>query len=304
MATFGKATYNAARYAASRPTYPRQLFEFVFQYHGRVSKARWNTAVDLGCGTGQATLELTPFQKVIGVEPSTKMIEQAWSNAEAAAFPGQVEFKQSGAEDLPFLEDGSVDLITSAQAAHWFNWNKLWKEAARVLRPTGSLAVWGYSEFRLSRYPSATPLINAYSQGTDPANSLGPHWERPGRTIVDEHLVAIPDPADVVPGKFQDFERVFFSGEHYPNLPSPRPVILRKKMTWDDLLAYFRTFSSLHTYHEKYPEDLKHPEGDIAVRFWNRLKAEVAENDNSDIPKDTDEIDIEWPLALILARRV
>lgn len=75
-------------------------------------------------------------------------------------------------------------------------------------------------------------------------------------------------------------------------------------MTWDDLLVYFRTFSSLHTYHERYPEDLQHPDGDIAVRFWNQLKAEVADKDNCDIPKNTDEIDVEWPLALILARRV
>ena len=69
---------------------------------------------------GQATLELTPFQRIIGVEPSTKMIEQARSNAETAALPAQVEFKQSGAEDLPFLEDGSVDLITSGLQNHHF----------------------------------------------------------------------------------------------------------------------------------------------------------------------------------------
>ena len=70
----------------------------------------------------------------------------------------------------------------------------------------------GYSEFRLARYPDATKLINAYAQGTDPENSLGPHWERPGRTIVDGHLQAIPDPESVVPGQFKDFERVYFTG--------------------------------------------------------------------------------------------
>lgn len=79
----------------------------------------------------------------------------------------------------------------------------------------------GYSEFRLSRYPSAAPLINAYSQGADAENSLGPHWERPGRTILDEHLVAIPDPDAVVPGKFQDFERVYFTGESAPSMTKP-----------------------------------------------------------------------------------
>lgn len=102
----------------------------------------------------------------------------------------------------------------------------------------------------------------------------------------------------------EDFTLFILEGGHHPKLPSPRPVILRKKMTWDDLLGYLRTFSSLHTFHEKYPDDLKRSDGDIAVRFWNQLKADVAQNDKSDIPKDTDEVDVEWPLALILARRV
>ena len=75
-------------------------------------------------------------------------------------------------------------------------------------------------------------------------------------------------------------------------------------MTWGGLLAYLRTFSSLHTFHEKYPDDLKRPDGDIAARFLNGLKYHAAENDGGDIPKDADKVDVEWPVALILARRV
>ena len=161
----------------------------------------------------------------------------------------------------------------------------------------------GYSEFRLTRYPSATPLINAYAQGSDPERSLGPHWERPGRTILDNHLLAVPDPTSGLPGQFSAFERVFFTGDHHPSLPSPRPVILRKEMTWAELMGYFRTFSALHNFHEKYPGDLEREDGDIATRFWRRLKQEVASVDGKDVPKDEDMITIEWPLALILARR-
>ncbi|KAI0700292.1 S-adenosyl-L-methionine-dependent methyltransferase [Cytidiella melzeri] len=299
MATFSKATFNTAKYASIRPTYPRQLYDFIFKYHERGNKARWSTAIDLGCGTGQATTELSAFQKIIGVDPSAKMIEQASRDAATAGLPGQIEYQQSAAEELPFLQDGSIDFVSAAQAAHWFNWTKLWKEAARVMRTDGSLAVWGYSEFRLTGYPSATKLINQYSQGSDPANSLGPHWERPGRTIVDEHLVAIPDPETVVPGAFCDFERVYFTGDYYPNLPDTRPVILRKKMSWDDLMSYLRTFSALHTFHEKYPEDLQRADGDIAGRFLHRLQEEVILQKG----QAAEEIDVEWPLALILARR-
>jgi hypothetical protein len=71
-------------------------------------------------------------------------------------------------------------------------------------------------------------------------------------------------------------------------------------MTWNDLQQYFRTWSSLHTYHERYPEDLTHPEGDIAVRFWKSLKDGV---DKDKKTKDNDLVEIEWPLALILVKK-
>jgi trans-aconitate 3-methyltransferase len=65
-------------------------------------------------------------------------------------------------------------------------------------------------------------------------------------------------------------------------------------MTWDDLHAYFRTFSSLHTFLERFPEDQKNPEGDIADRFLKTLKKETGEATH---------IDIEWPMALMLVKR-
>lgn len=57
MATFAKSTFNAAKYAVSRPTYPRVLFDSVFTYHEQSllipgTNAGWEHAVDLGCGTG------------------------------------------------------------------------------------------------------------------------------------------------------------------------------------------------------------------------------------------------------------
>ncbi|KAJ2956659.1 hypothetical protein NUW54_g14651 [Trametes sanguinea] len=95
-----------------------------------------------------------------------------------------------------------------------------------------------------------------------------------------------------------------YRGSHYPDLPNARPVILRKRLTWEELLGYFRTWSPLHTFHEKYPEDLQREDGDIAVRFWRKLKEEVARSEGKEtVPNDEDTIDIEWPLALLLARK-
>ncbi|EMD36616.1 hypothetical protein CERSUDRAFT_84797 [Gelatoporia subvermispora B] len=333
MATYTKATYDAAKYAAARPTYPRQLFDFVFQYHGRAPGARWEQAVDLGCGTGNATIELTPFKHIIGVEPSERMIAQATqalqtrstfdsdgnAKADYASLASRTRLVHGSAESLDFLEEGSVDLIVSAQAAHWFDWTRLWPEAARVLRRGGSLAVWGYSEFRLPAIPHATPLIHAYSRGSDPATSLGPHWEQPGRTVVDDHLVAIPDP----PAGFHDVERVYFTGDYHPDLPNPRPPILSQRTTWAGLLEYLRTFSSLHTFKEQYPEDATRPGGGIEERFWRRLRREAARTKEAAAPvqvlgwehgvgeegegpmvAEDEEVTIEWPVAMILARKM
>ena len=89
------------------------------------------------------------------------------------------------------------------------------------------------------------------------------------------------------------------AGNHYPDLPSALPVILRKTMQWNDLLEYFHTWSSLHTYHGKFPEDLAHADGNIAVRFWKELK-EGAQKEGGEAE---DEVDIEWPVAMILVKR-
>lgn len=100
----------------ARPTYPKQLYDFLFAYHGRDPRARWDTALDLGCGTGQATLELTPFKHVVGTDPSQGMLAQAREALHARPeinIPGRFKFVQSGAEELGWLEDKSVDMVVS-----------------------------------------------------------------------------------------------------------------------------------------------------------------------------------------------
>ncbi|KAF8479882.1 hypothetical protein JB92DRAFT_3133431 [Gautieria morchelliformis] len=59
-------------------------------------------------------------------------------------------------EELNFLKTGSVDLVVSAQAAHWFDYAKLWVQLAHVLRKDVSVAFWGYSQFQIAGYPGLT----------------------------------------------------------------------------------------------------------------------------------------------------
>lgn len=91
-------------------------------------------------------------------------------------------------------------------------------------------------------------------------------------------------------------------GAYYPDLPSPHPILMRKRMTWHDLYAYLRTSSALHTFLERHPEDADHPEGDLAMRFWRTLLSGAAAQDGVAV-KPEEEVEIEWPLAVILARR-
>ncbi|KAF8885376.1 S-adenosyl-L-methionine-dependent methyltransferase [Gymnopilus junonius] len=339
MSTFAKATFNASTYSASRPTYPPQLFEYIFSFHRRGSKlkeAQWQRAVDVGCGTGQATVRLRPFREVIGIDPSHGMLEKARAYAEKLGQENQsnipkFNFVQGSAEDLStaISENGSVDLLVAAQAAHWFDWSKVWPETFRVLRRGGTAAFWVYAEFRLPEFPALGPRITTYAQGSDPLKSVGNYFQRPGRTILERHLADVPDPSSFIKGgECEEFQRVYFCGDNVPdfipkNAPI-HPVLMRTEMRWRDLLSYFRTWSALHTYHEKNPDDLKQPAdprfldedlanssepldelraGDIAIRFWKDLReGALKANPNAEVGAE-DMVQVEWPVALLLARK-
>jgi SAM-dependent methyltransferase len=70
-------------------------------------------------------------------------------------------------------------LVTVAQGAHWFKRDAFLREAHRVLKPTGTLALFGYGFIEFPTQPTVTSLIREYADGL-----LGPYWE-PGRLIVD-----------------------------------------------------------------------------------------------------------------------
>jgi len=313
MATFAKATFNAARYASVRPTYPTPLYDLVFGFHGANGAPQAGTAVDLGCGTGQVTSELIPkFERVIAVDPSTKMLDQARDTLGQEI--SKLSYVQATAETLlekmPELE-GQVDMITAAQAAHWFKYPQVYASLKRILRPkTGTFAFWGYSEFRFTRWHSLTRLIQEYSGGNDPKISLGPHWEQPGRTIVDSHFDTIQMPTRE--DGFSEVKRVWYALPHHQSGPGVEnhPTMLKKATTWEGLESYLRTFSALHTFLEQNPEEkqlriqggnglYKEDEGDVAQRFLGRCQATLREEGI----EFEDEVEIEWPLSVILARR-
>ncbi|KZS99855.1 uncharacterized protein LAESUDRAFT_667487 [Laetiporus sulphureus 93-53] len=160
-------------------TYLTQLYDFIFSFHAHDPHVKWDTSLDLSCGTRQVTLELIPhFMHIISTDPSSCMIAQAIKSLHSHShLKACVHFVQSMVKELGWLGDGSVDIIISVQAVHWFDWMRLWPEVAHVLHPGESFAArmhLGYSQFWLMHHPSCMPLIHAYLQDM---HALRPYWK-------------------------------------------------------------------------------------------------------------------------------
>lgn len=151
-------------YARFRPTYPAQLFERVFEFAdsaaatgaaaagGRAGGAiQHDVAVDLATGNGQAAIPLARrYAHVIGIDASPEQVKQAPP-------VDNIHFSLGTAEATG-LADACADLVTVAQALHWFNLPQFYAEAARILRPHGVLAIWGYDNCTLG-LPAADLLM-------------------------------------------------------------------------------------------------------------------------------------------------
>jgi hypothetical protein len=123
----------AERYAASRPTYPAELYDWL-----ATECARHALAWDCGTGSGQAARDLAArFERVVGTDPSGEQLRFAPRHP-------RIEWRVARAE-ASGLEAQSVDLISAAAAAHWFEPAAFGAEVRRVAaRPSALLAVWTY----------------------------------------------------------------------------------------------------------------------------------------------------------------
>jgi SAM-dependent methyltransferase len=156
----------AADYAEFRPRYPRELFEYL----GSVTSNRM-VAWDCATGNGQAAVELAEvFDRVIATDASEKQI----ANAELHE---RVEYRIEPAEESD-IESDSIDLIMVAQALHWFDLDRFYAAALRVLKPDGVLAASAYN--LLTVEPAIDEVVNRYY-----FEVVGPFWP-PERVLVEK----------------------------------------------------------------------------------------------------------------------
>jgi ubiquinone/menaquinone biosynthesis C-methylase UbiE len=150
-----------ANYVAYRSSYPAGLIEFLRDELGATKGA---TVADVGSGTGfLSELLLKEGCAVVGVEPNDAMRAAAESRLES--YPNFRSVK--GTAEATTLESKSVDLVTAAQAFHWFDGERAHEEFRRILKSQESVAlVWNM------RRLDATPFLRDYEEllrefGTD-----------------------------------------------------------------------------------------------------------------------------------------
>ena len=132
---------HAKLYAKYRPTFPDDIYDEILKYCS--SNTGRDLAVDVGCGSGQSTRPLSRyFRKVIGSDVSEQQIQSAI--AKTTEEHGNITYQTSPGEDLSFIDDNSVDLITVSQALHWLDHDVFYAEVRRVLKETGVFAAYGY----------------------------------------------------------------------------------------------------------------------------------------------------------------
>jgi SAM-dependent methyltransferase len=194
-------------YSAYRPGYPPALFQFILQ-----QVAEKGTAWDCATGNGQAAKELAPhFKQLFATDHSQKQLDHAHQ------LPNIIYSLQPA--DQTNFSDQTFDLITIAQALHWFCNNNFYKEVKRVAKPGAIIAAWSYSLVRIST--TIDLLLDHYHYHT-----MAPYWDAE-RKYVDEEYRTIPFP-------FREIEAPGFAMEY--------------QWTLDILKGYLNTWSALQKF--------------------------------------------------------
>ena len=192
----------AAGYAKFRPRYPQQLFDFL----GSIAPSR-QLAWDCATGNGQAAIGLASvFDRVIATDASEKQIANAQSHQ-------LIEYRVAPAENSS-LGSGTMDLIMVAQALHWFDLDRFYAEAQRVLKLDGILAASAYNLLHVE--PAIDEVVNRYYYKV-----VGPFWP-PERKLV-ERFADLPFP--------------------FHKLDAPK-FEMTAQWNLDLLIGYLRTWSS------------------------------------------------------------
>jgi len=203
---------HAQVYAASRPDYPAELYDFLAS-----TVKRQHIAWDCAAGNGQATTGLMPyFDTVLMTDASEKQIAQASHCQQTANVQAGVMLAESLA-----IRAGTVDLAVVAQALHWFNLEQFFAELDRVLCNEGVFATWSYGQHTIS--DDCDALVQTLYEDV-----LGDYWA-PQRRMVEAGYAGIEFPFEAV---------------------TPPDFKLQKQWSIEQVLAYLNSWSAVQRYIE------------------------------------------------------
>ncbi|MBA2652915.1 MAG: methyltransferase domain-containing protein [Tatlockia sp.] len=199
---------NPENYLRFRPDYPTALYDYLAKL------VKENTCVwDCGTGNGQAALALTKhFDQVIATDINPQPLYLAPKSA-------KINYLCCSAEKMP-IRDKSFDLITIAQALHWFNIDSFYQELRRVSKDSAVIAAWCYSLGKFN-FEVDEVILNLYD------GILGKVYWPHQRSYIDEEYRTIPFP--------------------FAKITSPS-FCIEKEMNLPELLGYLNTWSAVKEY--------------------------------------------------------
>jgi ubiquinone/menaquinone biosynthesis C-methylase UbiE len=205
-----KFSTQAKQYQKFRPVYPELLYSFL-----ESKVPGFEAAWDAGTGNGQVAVELAKkFKQVYATDISLKQLQ------EATSMPN-LKYFQSRSEKTDFA-DNKFDLITAAQAAHWFDAESFNAEVRRVAKPNAIVALWGYNLLRISS--DIDRVIDKFYKET-----LGSYWDNERKSVENEYKL--------IPFPFKEIE-----------VPKFEMVV---NWGYQQVLGYFNSWSAVQNYIEK-----------------------------------------------------
>lgn len=221
----------AADYANFRPDYPSALFDWL-----KAHSPNGNIVWDVGCGSGQASVALAErFTTVHATDISAEQLANAPKRL-------NIQYRVAPAERSG-LADASVDLVTVAQALHWFDLPRFHAEVKRVLKPGGLLAEWTYSPIHLENAALNAILQRFYVEVATP-------WWPPGREHVENGYALLPFP--------------------FARLPDPG-FSIQRQMSLLQLIGYVRSWSAISRYISANKTD---PTAELATELAQAMQSE------------------------------
>lgn len=205
----------ASEYADFRPRYPEALFDWL-----TTQALGHELAWDCGCGSGQASIELAKrFNRVHATDISPNQIQLAEQCAGVTYVVASAE--RSG------LPDHCADLITVAQALHWFDLPFFYEEVRRVGKPGALIAAWTYGTVQAD-HQDVNSVVQFFYRDV-----VGPFWP--------------PERHHVETG-YRELE--------FPFTPIATPEFtMTQQWTLPQLLGYFRSWSATARYTEEHRID-------------------------------------------------